>query len=474
VSARARYPSAPEGRLARRALLRAVPPAVAAIAVQVCRARLHRGLVQLGTSERDASRIVTWSTVLLAAFAIARILQFLYHLARWRRARHWERMLEDPARAARVPPLAAHTDALRHQQMRGGRVQGYAVTVAVVCGLVVTTSIVPAESSADRTDLTRSQQVGLIIATAVALAVAGIIAVQRWRRARHAEHLSDDPSLGAPPANWIPGTTEIGRPRHPVREEVGGAAPALTVTTEAPPLTTRVRTAMVTSTTNVFAAEPWEIVYLRLFDNDDRLREVLQGPWRACGRVLLMRAATSVSEEEIERARRGEPMFINSHEWLQRVLDADGRPLLAPGKHELTEIAATPVRVSDPFGSYAPLGLLVHGSFWQEALEALLDRADVVLLDLSGYRRENVGTGYEIQRVVDRWPIEHCLFLLDAESDAAFLEAQLRDAWSRMLATSPNAHDAHRVLMCRTGGSAGDEHALAAALQLQLRSVETA
>jgi hypothetical protein len=317
---------------------------------------------------------------------------------------------------------------------------------------------VPDRSSADRTHLTGWQQGALIVAVLVAAGIAATIAMRRWRRARRAEHLSDDPRLGDGVDALLAGAAA---PIDPV-----SLAP-LEVTTAPPVEMPNLPLVPVTATTNMFTAAPWTIVYLRLFDNDARLREVLAGPWTACGRVELMRAATSVSDEEIERARSGEPMFINSREWLQRVLDADNDPL-PPGTHEYTGVASSHVRVRSPLGSYPPRALLVHGSFWQEALETLLDRADVVLLDLSGYCRENVGTGYEIQRIVDRWPIERCLLLLDAESDATFLEAQLRDAWSRMAATSPNARGAHRMVMCRTGRGSDDEYAVAASLQMQL------
>jgi hypothetical protein len=34
----------------------------------------------------------------------------------------------------------------------------------------------------------------------------------------------------------------------------------------------------------------------------------------------------------------------------------------------------------------------------------LIDRVDLVVNDLTGYGRENTGTGFELQRVIDRSP----------------------------------------------------------------------
>ncbi len=47
------------------------------------------------------------------------------------------------------------------------------------------------------------------------------------------------------------------------------------------------------------------------------------------------------------------------------------------------------------------------------------------MLDLSGYHREHVGTGYELQRVVDRFRSSGVLMLASRASDQRFLEAQV-------------------------------------------------
>jgi hypothetical protein len=69
----------------------------------------------------------------------------------------------------------------------------------------------------------------------------------------------------------------------------------------------------------------------------------------------------------------------------------------------------------------------------------LLERVDLVVLDLSGFRPQNVGTRYELQRVVDRFPIEHVVFLADPQSNQRFLTAEIQEAWSAMADGSPNA-----------------------------------
>ena len=50
----------------------------------------------------------------------------------------------------------------------------------------------------------------------------------------------------------------------------------------------------------------------------------------------------------------------------------------------------------------------------------LLDWADLVVLDLSGFTPDNLGVRYELQRVIDKVPIERVILLADRRSDRNF------------------------------------------------------
>jgi hypothetical protein len=167
--------------------------------------------------------------------------------------------------------------------------------------------------------------------------------------------------------------------------------------------------------------------------------------------VHLIRSALSVSRAELEAAEDGRPTFIDNDDWFLEELTAQPDRPVPAGHREVRSVAGKTVEVVDPYGSYPVRSLLCHGSYWQAALDLLLARVDVVVLDLSGYLRENTGTGYELQRVVDRFPVERCVFLADASSDAVFLEAQVRDAWSRMAYGSPNAGPQARQVVILNG-----------------------
>ena len=200
-------------------------------------------------------------------------------------------------------------------------------------------------------------------------------------------------------------------------------------------------------------ARPLEVVYLRLFDNVPRARTFMEGAWREFGRVSMLRSATSVTPRELRALKREGVgrMFIASPGRLAEELARADRAPLRKGRHVLRNIGPTTVRVRDRYGAYPVTGLLCHGSFWKAAVDELLDRAELVVLDLSGYRSRNQGTRHEIEAVVNRVPIERVVFLADQKSNIGFLDEQVRQAWSMMRPGSPNAAPGrHRAVIAVT------------------------
>lgn len=178
----------------------------------------------------------------------------------------------------------------------------------------------------------------------------------------------------------------------------------------------------------------------------------MQGAWREFGYVHLLRSATSVTPAEYRRAKRSgdfSSFFIASRDQLLTTLNEGS--VQKKGRCRLESIGPATIKTRDRYGSYSVGALLCHGTFWKAAVDELLDRMDLVALDLSGFLPENVGTHYELQRVIDRFPIEGVVFLADDQSNARFITEQLQTAWSHMAAGSPNAgHDPKTALVVRT------------------------
>jgi hypothetical protein len=76
----------------------------------------------------------------------------------------------------------------------------------------------------------------------------------------------------------------------------------------------------------------------------------------------------------------------------------------------------------------------------------LLDRVDFVAIDLAGYMPTHSGTAWELQRVIDRFPIARVTLLAKGASDRRILTAQVTEMWRQMTAGSPNAGQGARAV----------------------------
>jgi hypothetical protein len=181
-------------------------------------------------------------------------------------------------------------------------------------------------------------------------------------------------------------------------------------------------------TTNIIGLPRLEIAYLRLFNNEHRHVSFVKGAWREFGSVSMLRSAVSMTPKEAQRARRVgfEPLFVTSRQQLEAELSAVG---IAPC-FGVSRVDAGPnrVMVRDRYGAYPMRSILCANSTWRAAVDRLLDTADLVVLDLSGYTDRRAGTRYELQRVLDRVPAERLIMLADPKSKNKILEEAIADA----------------------------------------------
>jgi hypothetical protein len=273
----------------------------------------------------------------------------------------------------------------------------------------------------------------------------GIVNGRRWRTARIVERLSKDPKL----VSLLPDTTAA------LSTEPSDVIPPLHVDFRKPRQFPKLpRLNRVTVDANVVGRPPMRIAYLRLFENQPRMRTFIQGPWREFGYVVFLRSATAVTPAELRsvtKSRNVASLFIVSPDRMKAEID---RPVDQPqpkGRAKFTNVGGTTIRTRDHYGSYPVRPVLCHGEFWKQAVDMLLERVHLVALDLSGYTNVNEGTRHELQRVIDRLPIERVIFLVDQRSDRKFVEAELQRAWAQMAARSPNAvHDSKTAIVAIT------------------------
>jgi hypothetical protein len=436
-------------------LYRACLAAAVAWALVRFRAEIEHAYDMVGSSTRQGLPAVGTAAGIAATIAGGFTIAAIRRTGRWLTARKHLRMLKDPQQAALVPPLPTHLDVLEPSAGRAAwNSLGYFLfSAALLAGVAILQFDPDANWDADPFE----RGIAWVVAVAVFLSwVYGLTdRVRRWRLARRAEHLSRDRIRGGDQAVEQPVTR-------------ASKIPPLDIVFHIDDGTEPAEPRHITAERNVFGRKPWNIVYLRLFANEAGLQEFLKGAWRECGYVHFVRDADSVSAEELEVIEEGASLFINSRSRLLTDLDSRSSAPLPSGTRELAGLAAESVNVVDEYGCYPVYAPLCHEGFWKIAIDLLLDRADVAILDLSGYHWDNLGTGYELQRVIDRFPIERTVLLADpTHVDRPFLEAQIQRAWSQMAASSPNAGEsARQVIVGQVGELVGDtSRALAARLQ---------
>jgi hypothetical protein len=76
---------------------------------------------------------------------------------------------------------------------------------------------------------------------------------------------------------------------------------------------------------------------------------------------------------------------------------------------------------------------------WKQALQATLDDADAVVMDLSGFNEQRRGCAYEIGKLVGEVPLRRFILLVNEDTDMAYLRRVLQDAWASRPESSANA-----------------------------------
>ncbi|MEU6782211.1 hypothetical protein ABZ912_23660 [Nonomuraea angiospora] len=366
-------------------------------------------------------------------------------VVRWQIALSQRRQARDPVKALLLPPSAEHGAALRRS--RPGRAMLSSNVLALVLSWVAFPLVIaglgvlltPERMGPHQEEAIVFASVGLGVGLVV-LVVLGADVTRRRLLARQVRKLSQDPVFAElmPPA-----TATLSRYRAPV-------IPELKITYYPPPSGIIFGLPKVSTTRNIFGLPPLNIAYFRLFENELRMRDFVKGAFRRCGYVHLLRSAASVRQSDLVRMRRAGTLgklFVASDQRMRRELDARSFEALPRGFRVIRDIGGRGVPVWDFKGGYPMSAYLCHGAYWKRAVDTLLDLADLVVIDLSGFQKENIGTGYELQRVIDRYPVHRVVVLADTGSDTGYLATHIRHAWSRMAPDSPNAGSGTRTLL---------------------------
>jgi hypothetical protein len=426
-----------EGRAALRELWHALKFAVLAAAVWVI-VNSYWPDEWKEPDEQTRQELTLVVSGVLAVFALFALVECLVHAHRWRQARRWERMLEDPATAFLVPPLATHLESVPSEPS-GVAVVGTCIVLGAcavgltVYGALAVTGTVPTPRNDAGEDLSGGVLLFGVVFLAFTVRAAG--QVRRWRVARAVERLSLDSKL-APPPQMAADVAPRRAASIPQLDVIFGGELAW--------LDPQTMSHLQGNPTS----EPLHILYLRLFENVAGTTRFVNGWWTRVGYVDLLRSATQVDVDEFESAKDSGSMaalFISTPAQLEAALARQ-----STGRYDEPRpegfVKKWRWMTNQQRGRYPVRALLCHSSFWKSAVDLLLARVDLVALDLSGYQSEQTGTRYELQRVIDRFPIDHVILLAEMTSDRPFLTAQVQAAWAQMAEGSPNSGSGRRTV----------------------------
>ena len=147
------------------------------------------------------------------------------------------------------------------------------------------------------------------------------------------------------------------------------------------------------------------------------LMDLLDDTWRRIGRVdtvvgldLALHTLNALALEDFLRGRVRRQFIKDLDEVRERVA-ALPSALAIDRRYPLNELHCLP-------------------ETWQAVVIALLEAADVVLLDLRGLRAANRGVLYELALAVRRVPLPRLVILTDAHTDSSLVERAAHEAWT--------------------------------------------
>jgi hypothetical protein len=183
------------------------------------------------------------------------------------------------------------------------------------------------------------------------------------------------------------------------------------------------------------------LVLLRVFGSPsfDDLLELVR-PWLLCGPVAHLEGYDSVARSSEVR----EALALDH-------IDA----VLVHSAEDLARRLASLPQGADDNGRYRRQAFQCTDAIWRDAIRELLDRADVVLMDLSDLGPDDMGCAYELGLLLDRVPLSRVLLLIDdATTNRECLQSVLDDAEQRIATDSPNLDNPTAAWrLVRIGGS---------------------
>jgi hypothetical protein len=189
-----------------------------------------------------------------------------------------------------------------------------------------------------------------------------------------------------------------------------------------------------------------QLLLLRVFGrrrHSERLFSLLSARWRYAGNIQLI-AGSDLATTTLEPHQFLD--FLSGRLRQNFIYDATDL------ERRLSTIDLRP----DPDGRFRVNALFCSADAWRSAVTGLIDRTDVVLMDLRGFSATNAGCIFELQVLIDRIPLSRVVLLVDNTTEQPLLEKILVSLSTSMDPNSPNATDLPaEIRLLKLDGSTG-------------------
>lgn len=87
--------------------------------------------------------------------------------------------------------------------------------------------------------------------------------------------------------------------------------------------------------------------------------------------------------------------------------------------------------------TFREVPIMCFDNTWRQAVDGMIDTADVVLMDLRGFSEENLGSSYEINVLFDKVPADRIVFMAYEET-VPLVRRVIDQQWEMLAENSPN------------------------------------
>jgi hypothetical protein len=171
-----------------------------------------------------------------------------------------------------------------------------------------------------------------------------------------------------------------------------------------------------------------DLTFLRVFSlgqRSDRLLNRLARYWRHIGNVQI------ITGPDVARST------VHPHQFLD-FLSGKLATHFVRDTVSLERTVAEWNRFADLDGRFSISNFFCYADSWQRLLPQLLQKDDVILMDLRSLSAHNAGCIHELNYLIEKVPLDRFVLVVDDTTNSSFLERTLHKAWTALPSDSPN------------------------------------